>query len=116
MVVAQRSDTYWRPNRHVTTEKLVVVLEGILKILTFNEAGQIQTSHKLTTEGRCMALILGESFHTQIAGGTGSVHLEVMHGSTESLMSTREYLASAPEVGATEADDYLWRLLSHESL
>lgn len=115
MVVSQQSDTYWRPKRHLTSDKLLVILDGTLKLLTFNELGQIQMSQDLSSEGRCMALVLSGSFHTTIACGTGSVHLEVMHGSSESLKLAREYLASSPDVDSPEVHGYLRWLLTHES-
>jgi cupin fold WbuC family metalloprotein len=106
--------TYIRPHRHLDPPKseTFLVLEGHIRLLVFNENGDITESHEAgdTLQPRVWGVDLSPGvWHTILALSDRAVCFEVKPGPWQPA-SDKEFAEWAPKEGDPDADAFLERL------
>jgi len=104
--------SYVAPHRHsdVTKDETILVLQGSLGLVTFDDEGQVLTHCRLDAGGDCVgADIYHGTWHTLIALVPGTVMFEAKAGPFIPLNSA-EKASWAPTEGSENAPTYLSRL------
>ena len=109
------TESYIRPHRHFLDPKpeLLVAISGVLSLLVFNDAGEIEEITRLGPEpnkSSCFAVELSPAdWHTVIAHTPDAVILEIKPGPFDPF-TAKEYAPWAPEENSLEAMVYFSRL------
>jgi cupin fold WbuC family metalloprotein len=106
--------SYVRPHRHADPAKAEswVVLEGAVKLFTFDDSGRVSGAWVLTHGGEQVGIDLSAGvWHTVVVLSDRATVFEVKPGPYDAA-TDKEFAAWAPAEGAPEAAGYLERLLS----
>lgn len=110
--------SYIRPHRHysVPREELLVAIRGLMALVTFDDAGQVQRIVRFGSEKYGSELAVGvevtpEDWHTVLALEQGSVLLEVKAGPFDPGQP-KDLAEWAPREGTEGASEYLSRLMA----
>lgn len=108
--------SYIRPHRHLTVprEELLVAIRGLMALVNFDDAGQVQRIVRFGSEKYGADLAVGvevapDSWHTVLALVPGSVLLEVKAGPFDPLQP-KDWAVWAPAEGSSEAQIYIAQL------
>ena len=104
--------SYVAPHRHsdVTKDETVLVLQGSLGLVTFDDEGQVLTHCRLDASGDCVGVdITHGTWHTVIALSPGTVMFEAKAGPFVPL-EFKERAPWAPREGSVDAPTYPSRL------
>jgi cupin fold WbuC family metalloprotein len=106
--------SYIRAHRHPMPEctENVAVLQGAVLFLTFDDAGTIVTSHKLTAgdAASCMIDIEQDVWHTFLTLADDTVVLEIKRGPYDAK-TDKQFAAWSPEEGTVAAEEWMRRVL-----
>ena len=83
LCIALEPDSYVRPHRHPEFNKweFLVVLQGAVVLLTFDDAGVVEERLEMSAQGELRGVeIPADTFHTLMATKSGTVILEVKTG------------------------------------
>lgn len=80
MVIALADHGYLRPHRQVGRQKSYLILKGALRVLFFNEAGEVLRRLELDAETRPIARFDSGIWHTMTSMSEGTVYLETILG------------------------------------
>jgi len=107
--------SYARPHLHPAPENIehVVVVQGAVGFLTFDEHGRVKTAHKLSAGNPAGCLIDIEQglWHTLVPLADDTVVLEIKRG-PYCAATDKKFAPWAPEENAPEAAEYLRRLVA----
>lgn len=101
--------SYVRPHRHADPAKVevFVVLMGRAVVVTFDEAGEIQSRLEIASGGPCWGVeIPPGTWHSLVAMEPGTVLYEVIEGAYQPA-SHKDYAPWAPVEGSEEGQRYL---------
>jgi cupin fold WbuC family metalloprotein len=108
--------SYIRPHRHasVPRDELLVALRGLMALVTFDDAGQVQRIVRFGSEKYGCDLAIGveidpETWHTVVALEQGSILLEVKAGPFDPIQP-KDLAQWAPSEGSSEALIYVNQL------
>lgn len=105
--------SYIRPHRHLSVprEELLVAVRGLMALVTFDDAGQVQRIVRFGSEKHGADLAIGvelspEIWHTVLALVPGSVLLEVKAGPFDPAQP-KDLAHWAPEAGQLSVHTYV---------
>ena len=104
-------DSYIRPHRHQRNKKkeLLIALKGHFSLITFDNAGNFDTSYCFGTESfqpNVGVEVPPSTWHTVVAMARNSILLEVKEGPFSPNIS-KEFASWAPEEGTKAAASFL---------
>jgi len=108
LFLAFEPGTYIRPHRHPQAHKweLMILLEGELDMLLFNDAGEITQRIPLSSEATRVVEIPPGTWHSYVSRKSGAVVIEIKQGAY--LPATEgDFLSMAPAENTEEAASYL---------
>ncbi len=109
LAVGLQPDTYIAPHRHLSADKAetLLVLQGRLGLLLFDEQGQLQSTRVLQAGGECCGVDLPSGqFHALVVLAADSVLFECKAGPYRPLLA-EEQATWAPREGEPAVADYL---------
>lgn len=111
LFLAFEPDTYIRPHRHPQAHKweLLVLLQGALELLIFNDNGEITQRTPLSSTTNLAVEIPANSWHSYISLSSGSLALEIKQGAYIAP-DPQDFAAWAPAENTPAAADYLAQL------
>ena len=81
VLMAAEPDTYVGPHRHPTKAwEMILLLEGEIDILCFDEAGIVTARYALSEGGQRLVEYPALGFHAAVVGAAGAVVLEIKEG------------------------------------
>jgi cupin fold WbuC family metalloprotein len=106
VLMAAEWSTYVGPHRHPDKPwEMMVLLEGEIDVLLFDDAGVLRERYELRADGRRVIEYAADHFHAAVVGSPGAVVMEVKEGPYEP--TTAKLLPDwAPEEGTPDAPDF----------
>ncbi|HSX70038.1 MAG TPA: WbuC family cupin fold metalloprotein [Pseudomonas sp.] len=109
LAVGLQPDTYIPPHRHLCADKAetLLVLQGRIGLLLFDDDGAVQTTRLLEAGGDCLGVDLAPGqFHALVVLAPDSILFECKAGPYRPLVEA-EQAAWAPREGEAGVADYL---------
>jgi cupin fold WbuC family metalloprotein len=111
MLNAIQAGSYVQPHRHLHPPKAesIIVLQGAIRYVAFNDSGDIKSSHKLSPGPDFGIDTKAGVFHTFFALAPDTVLFEVKPGPYDPA-SDKDFADWAPKEGSAESVNYLGKL------
>jgi cupin fold WbuC family metalloprotein len=109
LVIAMESGSYLQPHRHLVHPKpeLFIVLRGLVAVLIFSDAGDIISSHALSSNSGISGFeVPPGTWHTVVSFAEGSAFVEVKPGPFQPI-PPEDWAPWAPAEGTPGAPGYL---------
>lgn len=101
MLLVHQPNVYWRPNRHVSADKTIVLIDGRLLIAYFSSSGSVVDCCELVADGlscASIAYIPADRFHTMLAVDGPATMVEIISGTFLNNVRSREFHPLFPKV------------------
>ncbi len=108
LFLAFEPDTYIRPHRHPQRHKweLLVLLEGDLSLLIFNDAGDVIDKIQMSSTTTRVVELPPNTWHSYVSKQSGTLALEIKEGSYLPTVEG-DFLPMSPAEKSNEAVAYL---------